>query len=58
MRIWNGLNVNDKVEYFGKKYYVIKLYEESNRRVTDLRYLQNNEIIKGVDVSLCKKVDD
>lgn len=57
MRIWNGLNVNDRVKYKDKEYIVKELYEENNIRLCNL--ITNDEqrfILKGISVKECKKL--
>jgi len=57
MRIWNGLNINDRVKYKDKEYIVKELYEENNIRLCNL--ITNNEkrtILKGISVKECKKI--
>ena len=58
MRIWNGLRLDDIIEYKGKRYIITKLYEEKNTRVCDLTsYDKNNqEILKGVSVYECSRI--
>lgn len=57
MRIWNGLNVNDRVKYKDKEYIVKELYEENNIRLCNL--ITNDErriVLEGISVKECKKL--
>jgi len=55
MRIWNGLNINDKVIYKGNIYIVSKLYEENEKRLCNLLSTEKNNDLKGIIVYECIK---
>ena len=57
MRIWNGLNVSDKVKYKNKEYIVKELYQKNDMRfckLVSIDELQN--ILENVPVGECQKL--
>ena len=57
MRIWNGLNVSDKVKYKNKEYIVKELYQDDKNKYC--RLMSNNElgtVLEKVPVGECEKL--
>jgi len=57
VRIWNGLNVNDRVKYKDKEYIVKELYQENDIRYCKL--ISNDELgilAERVIVQECEKI--
>lgn len=56
MRIWNGLNVSDKVKYKNKEYIVKELYQKNDMRFCKLISIDELEnILEKVPVGECQK---
>ena len=55
MRIWNGLSINDKVIYKEKIYIVSKLYEQSGKKLCNLRSIKEDNELEGIVVYECNK---
>lgn len=57
MRIWNGLNVSDKVKYKNKEYIVKELYQKNDMRFCKLVSIDELEnILENVPVGECQKL--
>ena len=57
MRVWNGLNVNDKVKYKDKEYIVKELYEKNNYKLCKLITIdEETNILEGISVKECEKL--
>lgn len=58
MRVWNGLKINDIVEYHELEYRVIELYENFDKRLCDLICISGNrEVLKGISIYDCVRKD-
>ena len=56
MRIWNGLNVSDKVKYKNKEYIVKELHQKNDMRFCKLVSIDELEnILEKVPVGECQK---
>ena len=56
MRVWNGLNVNDRVKYNNKEYIVKELSQEDNKKYCKLVNLNNDETLENIPIIECKKL--
>lgn len=57
MRHWNGLKINDKVLYHKKEYILLKLYENSEKKVCDLRPIAPGKDLKEISIYDCIRLD-